>query len=139
MSGLPVMRSLPSASAEQKTNVFSVAAPNSCITETTTRVRMRISLKRWIIVGTCLAGPVVIAIALPCIIPAPEKQGESRAKAAILAEDTNAVHNAIAAYSEDHGHQPKCLDELVTSGYLKTIPRDVLTKAKSLGLAEQCD
>jgi len=100
---------------------------------------MRVYFKRWIIVGTCLVGLAVIAIALPCIIPAPEKQAESRAKAAILAEDTNAVHNAIAAYSEDHGHQPKCLDELVTRGYLKSIPRDFLPKAQSLGLAQHCE
>jgi len=100
---------------------------------------MRASVRRWIIVGTCLAGLAVIAIALPCIIPALEKQGVGRAKAAVLAEDTNVVHNAIVAYSKDHGHQPKCLDELVTSGYLKSIPRDFLSKAKDLGLAEHCE
>jgi competence protein ComGC len=99
---------------------------------------MRASVKRWIIVGACLAGVGVIAIGLPCFIPAPDKQVEARAKAAIRAEETNVVHNAIIAYFEDHGRQPKCLDELVTSGYLKSIPEDFLPTAKDFGLTEHC-
>jgi len=100
---------------------------------------MRASVKRRIIVGTCLATLAVIAIALPCIIPALEEQGVARAKAAVLAEDTKVVHNAIVAYSKDHGHRPKCLDELVTRGYLKSIPRDPFSKAKDLELTEHCE
>jgi competence protein ComGC len=110
-----------------------------CVTGDATLVRMRASVKRWIVVGACLAGLAVIAIALPCIIPAPDNQVEARAKAGIRAEETNLVHNAIAAYFDDRGHQPKCLDELVTSGYLKAIPKDFLAKAKDFGLTEHCE
>jgi len=96
---------------------------------------MSTSVKRWIIAGTCLVGLAVIAIALSCV----QRHAEERARATVLAEDTKAIRDVFAAYSKDHGHQPKCLDELFDSGYIKSIPREFLPKAKDLGLSEHCE
>jgi hypothetical protein len=48
----------------------------------------------------------------------------SKAKAAVRAEDMRALCSEAAAYTADIGVPPKSLDDLVRTGYLKTIPKD---------------
>ena len=101
---------------------------------------MKIFVKRRGVVIACLAGlTVIVAITLACIISI-SKNDIARANAARLAKDTKVVHAALVEYSEDHGHGPKCLDQLVTSSYLKSIPRDLLSKVTTdLGVSEHCE
>ena len=99
---------------------------------------MKTSVTRWAIRGACVLGVAgVAAITLPRIL-IPENHGISKARDAAIAEDTKVVHDAFVSYTKDHGHEPKCLDELVRSGYLKSIPKDFLPKANEMGLSEHC-
>ena len=90
--------------------------------------------RRTVIALACAISVPLIAVALYSI-----SQSETRANAAVLAEDRKAVHELILEYSRDHGHQPKCFDELVSSGYLKTIPKEMLPAINDLGLTEHCE
>jgi hypothetical protein len=100
---------------------------------------MKTHAKRRGVVVACLVGlTVIVAITLACIISI-SKKDIARANAARLAEDTKVVHDARVEYSENHGHEPKCLDQLVTGGYLNSIPRDFLSKVTDLGVSEHCE
>jgi general secretion pathway protein G len=65
---------------------------------------------------------VLAAIAIPSFIASIKN-----AKEAVLKEDLHVLRNAIDSYTMDKAKAPQSLDDLVQSGYLKTIPKDPMT------------
>jgi general secretion pathway protein G len=65
---------------------------------------------------------VLAAIAIPSYISSIKS-----AKEAVLKEDLHVMRNAIDSYTMDKGKAPQSLDDLVQSGYLKTLPLDPMT------------
>lgn len=51
------------------------------------------------------------------------------AKEAVLKEDLHVMRDAIDSYTMDKGKAPQSLDDLMQSGYLKSIPTDPMTHA----------
>jgi general secretion pathway protein G len=67
---------------------------------------------------------ILAAIAMPALIHTPDK-----AKEAVLRTDLRTFRDVIDQYYADKGKYPATLDALVSDGYLRTIPRDPMTKA----------
>jgi general secretion pathway protein G len=65
---------------------------------------------------------VLAAIAIPSFI-----SSIKNAKEAVLKEDLHVMRNAIDSYTMDKAKAPQSLDDLVQSGYLKSIPKDPMT------------
>ena len=65
---------------------------------------------------------ILAAIAIPRYV-----QMVNRAKEAVLKEDLHTMRNAIDSYTVDKEKAPQGLEDLVTGGYLKTIPIDPIT------------
>jgi general secretion pathway protein G len=51
------------------------------------------------------------------------------AREAVLKEDLHTMRDAIDQYTQDKNKAPQSLDDLVSSGYLKAIPKDPITNA----------
>ncbi len=54
-----------------------------------------------------------------------------KAREAVLMEDLYQMRRAIDAYFADHARYPDSLEELVSSRYLRTLPRDPWTNSDS--------
>jgi general secretion pathway protein G len=54
-----------------------------------------------------------------------------RAKEAVLKEDLYAMRTSIDEYTQDKNKAPQSLDDLVTTGYLRLIPKDPFTDSNS--------
>src|SRR5512140_3400344 len=63
----------------------------------------------------------------------------TRAKEAVLHQDLFAMRSVIDQYTMDKGKAPQSLDDLVTAGYLKEIPKDPFTNSKDTWQVEQED
>jgi general secretion pathway protein G len=61
------------------------------------------------------------------------------AKEAVLKEDLYVMRHAIDAYTVDKQKAPQSLDDLVQSGYLKTIPKDPFTERTDTWMPAQDD
>ena len=68
----------------------------------------------------------IIAILASIAIPSYMSSIKS-AKEAVLKEDLHVMRSAIDSYTMDKGKAPQSLDDLVQSGYLKTVPTDPMT------------
>jgi len=62
------------------------------------------------------------AIAIPMYL-----RNVQAAKEAVLREDLRVMRQAINSYTVDKEKAPQSLDDLVTGGYLKTVPKDPIT------------
>src|SRR5947208_13747329 len=62
------------------------------------------------------------AIAIPMYL-----RNVQAAKEAVLREDLRVMRTAINSYTVDKEKAPQSLDDLVTGGYLKAIPKDPIT------------
>ncbi len=69
---------------------------------------------------------VLAAIAIPSYI-----SSLKNAKEAVLKEDLHVLRQAIDAYTNDKEKAPQSLDDLVTAGYLKSIPMDPMTHSNT--------
>ncbi|HEY6447212.1 MAG TPA: type II secretion system protein [Acidobacteriaceae bacterium] len=67
---------------------------------------------------------VLAAVAVPSFIGAIRN-----AREAALREDLHVMRDAIDSYTMDKNKAPQSLDDLVQSGYLKSIPVDPMTHA----------
>jgi general secretion pathway protein G len=67
---------------------------------------------------------VLAAIAIPSYL-----QSLQHAKEAVLKEDLHVLRQAIDAYTNDKEKAPQSLDDLVSAGYLKSIPKDPMTNS----------
>jgi general secretion pathway protein G len=75
---------------------------------------------------------VMTIIAILASIAIPSYMGSIKsAKEAVLKEDLHVMRNAIDSYTMDKGKAPQSLDDLVQTGYLKTIPTDPMTHSNS--------
>ncbi len=54
-----------------------------------------------------------------------------RANEAVLKEDLYSMRNAIDQYTQDKSKAPQSLDDLVSAGYLRAIPKDPFTNANN--------
>jgi general secretion pathway protein G len=65
---------------------------------------------------------ILATIAIPSYIRAVKHADE-----AVLREDLHTMRTAIDSYTVDKEKAPQSLDDLVQSGYLKSIPKDPMT------------
>src|SRR5947209_15804710 len=69
---------------------------------------------------------VIIATLAAIAIPS-YKRNVQAAKEAVLREDLRVLRVAINSYTVDKEKAPQSLDDLVTGGYIKAIPKDPIT------------
>lgn len=69
---------------------------------------------------------VIIATLAAVAIPMYMRNVQA-AKEAVLREDLRVMRQAINSYTVDKQKAPQSLDDLVTGGYLKAVPRDPIT------------
>jgi general secretion pathway protein G len=77
---------------------------------------------------------VLAGIAIPSY-----KRNVLAAKEAVLREDLQVMRTAIGSYTVDKQKAPQSLDDLVTSGYLKVIPKDPITGRNDCWITTQSD
>jgi general secretion pathway protein G len=77
---------------------------------------------------------VLAMIAVPSYI-----QAIRHAREAVLKEDLRTLRSAIDSYTMDKQKAPQSLDDLMTDGYLKTVPEDPMTKSTSTWQTETSD
>jgi general secretion pathway protein G len=69
---------------------------------------------------------VIIATLAAIAVPA-YKRNVLDAKEAVLRADLHVMRDAIGSYTVDKEKAPQSLDDLVTAGYLRAIPKDPIT------------
>lgn len=69
---------------------------------------------------------LIIAVLLALAVPK-YTSSVKQAREAVLKEDLHVLRGAIDAYTVDKQKAPTALDELVSAGYLKSIPEDPFT------------
>ena len=69
---------------------------------------------------------MIIATLAAIAIPA-YTRNVMAAREAVLKEDLQVMRTAISSYTVDKQQAPQTLDDLVTAGYLKAIPKDPIT------------
>jgi general secretion pathway protein G len=73
---------------------------------------------------------VVMIIAILVGIAAPVYRSHVvRAREAVLKEDLYSLRQAIDQYTQDKNKAPQGLEDLVSAGYLKAIPKDPITNS----------
>jgi general secretion pathway protein G len=73
---------------------------------------------------------VIFIIAILIGIAAPVYRNHVlRAREAVLKEDLYTMRSAIDQYTQDKNKAPQGLDDLVSAGYLKAIPKDPITNS----------
>ncbi|GGA62327.1 type II secretion system pseudopilin OxpG [Edaphobacter acidisoli] len=77
---------------------------------------------------------LLAAIAIPSYV-----NNVRRAKEAVLREDLHTMREAIDSYTVDKQKAPQSLDDLVQSGYLKTMPVDPITGRSDTWIPSQDD
>ena len=83
---------------------------------------------------------VMVVIGLLAAIAIPSYTNNVRnAKEAVLREDLRTMRGAIDSYTIDKQKAPQSLDDLVQSGYLKTMPVDPFTKRSDTWVPAQSD
>jgi general secretion pathway protein G len=84
---------------------------------------------------------VVISImAILMAIAAPIYTGSIlRARESVLRQDLFAMRSVINQYTEDKQKAPQSLDDLVSAGYMKQLPKDPFTNSNSTWQVEQDD
>lgn len=77
---------------------------------------------------------LLTAIAIPSYVNSVKK-----AREAVLREDLHTMRSAIDSYTVDKDQAPQSLDDLVQSGYLKSIPVDPITDRTDTWITGQSD
>jgi len=80
----------------------------------------------------------IIAVLAAMAIPA-FKTNVIAAKEAVLREDLQVMRTAIGSYTVDKQKSPQSLDDLVTAGYLKAVPKDPFTLRTDTWMTSQSD
>ncbi|MBN9616884.1 MAG: type II secretion system protein G [Acidobacteriales bacterium 59-55] len=81
---------------------------------------------------------VMVVIGLLAAIAIPSYTNNIRnAKEAVLKEDLHTMRTAIDSYTVDKQKGPDSLDDLVQSGYLKTMPVDPFTRRNDTWMPSQ--
>lgn len=66
--------------------------------------------------------PVMCTFVLATMATSAYLRSVRRAEDAVRSADALVMRQAIRAYTIDKGKAPRCLDDLVKSGYLKSLP-----------------
>ncbi len=74
---------------------------------------------------------LLVGIAIPAY-----RDATQRAKEATLSTDLARMREAIDEYHTDKGEYPPALEDLVSSGYLRALPRDPITESAATWLIE---
>jgi general secretion pathway protein G len=83
---------------------------------------------------------VMVVIGLLAAIAIPSYTRNIRAaNEAVLKEDLHTMRTAIDSYTVDKQKAPQSIDDLVQSGYLKTMPIDPMTKRSDTWMTVQED
>ncbi len=77
---------------------------------------------------------VLAAVAIPSYVTVVR-----RGKEAALREDLHVMRDAISSYTVDKEKAPNGLDDLVQSGYLKSIPNDPITSRTDTWMTDHSD
>jgi general secretion pathway protein G len=77
---------------------------------------------------------VLLAIAVPNYL-----QSVRQAREAVLKEDLQTMRKAIDSYTVDKQKGPQGLDDLVSAGYLKSLPVDPITRRSDTWMTSQDD
>ena len=81
---------------------------------------------------------VIIATLAAMAIPAYTRNVQL-AKEAVLREDLQVMRTAIGSYTVDKQKAPQSLDDLVSAGYLKALPKDPMTGRTDTWVTTQSD
>jgi general secretion pathway protein G len=81
---------------------------------------------------------IIIATLAAMAIPAYTRNVKA-AKEAVLREDLQVMRTAIGSYTVDKQKAPQALDDLVTAGYLKAVPKDPITGRTDTWITAQSD
>lgn len=79
---------------------------------------------------------IIIATLAAFAVPAYNRQIKL-AKEAVLREDLRVMRNAIDQFTVDKQKAPQGLEDLVTAGYLKSVPVDPFTKRSDSWVVQQ--
>jgi general secretion pathway protein G len=83
---------------------------------------------------------VMAIIAVLALVAIPSFKGALRAaREAVLKEDLHVMRAAIDSYTMDKQKAPQSLDDLVQSGYLRSIPEDPMTRSTESWITETSD
>ena len=74
-----------------------------------------------------LAVMLIMGILASIAIPS-YKRSQIKARESVLAEDLYQMRRSIDAYYADNGKYPEGLEQLVSSKYLRTVPKDPFTR-----------
>jgi len=77
---------------------------------------------------------ILVAIAVPNY-----QQSIIRARETVLRQDLFTLRSVINQYTEDKQKAPQSLEDLVSAGYLKLIPKDPITSSNTTWQVEQED
>src|ERR1035441_10680324 len=77
---------------------------------------------------------VLATLAIPSFVGALKQ-----AREAVLKEDLHVLRTAIDSYTADKQKAPQSLDDLITDGYLKSVPEDPMTHSKDTWVTETSD
>src|SRR5215470_549115 len=69
---------------------------------------------------------ILTAIAVPIY-----SQHVLHAREAVLKEDLHSLRESIEQYTQDKNKAPQSLDDLVSAGYLRSLPKDPFTQSSS--------
>ena len=81
---------------------------------------------------------VIIGVLAAMAIPA-YRANVIAAKEAVLREDLQVMRQAIGSYTVDKQKAPQALEDLVSAGYLKAIPKDPITGRTDTWITSQSD
>jgi general secretion pathway protein G len=77
---------------------------------------------------------VLATLAIPSFVGALKQ-----AREAVLKEDLHVLRTAIDSYTADKQKAPQSLEDLITDGYLKTVPEDPMTHSKDTWVTDTSD
>ena len=77
---------------------------------------------------------VLATLAIPSFVGALKQ-----AREAVLKEDLHVLRTAIDSYTADKQKAPQSLEDLITDGYLKSVPEDPMTHSKDTWVTNTSD
>jgi len=81
---------------------------------------------------------LIIGILVTMAIPVYTRNVQA-AKEAVLREDLQVMRTAIGSYTVDKQKAPQSLEDLVSGGYLKVVPKDPITGRTDTWITAQSD
>lgn len=93
-------------------------------------------MKRRQLILTVLAFVVAIAVVMNAVLERQNSTSVRHAREAVLRQDLYDLRRLISYYTVDEQRPPASLQELVASGYCKSIPKDPITGREDTWVVE---